>query len=197
MTRFLAAESLAALEGASFAEAMQMIAGAAVTEEEMEDACAGWAEVAAEHWLGRDAASVARSGASGKDPGAALKGALRPYQQDGVAWPRLVSGLGLGACLADDMDLGKTTRSLRCCSSRNAMSPGAAASPTGRIWVHVRDDKPLGGAAPPAASFYASRDPTGENPERVSGAVCRTPLGRRLWRLQQTLSSRSQAQSYY
>jgi len=27
----------------------------------------------------------------------------------------------------------------------------------GRVWVYVRDDKPFGGAAPPAALFYAPR----------------------------------------
>jgi transposase len=37
---------------------------------------------------------------------------------------------------------------------------------TGRVWVYVRDDKPFGGAAPPAALFYASRDRTREHPER-------------------------------
>ena len=29
---------------------------------------------------------------------------------------------------------------------------------TGRCWVYVRDDKPFGGASPPAAMFYYSRD---------------------------------------
>jgi transposase len=37
---------------------------------------------------------------------------------------------------------------------------------TGRVWVYVRDDKPFGGAAPPAALFYASRNRAGEHPER-------------------------------
>src|SRR5258705_5160765 len=36
---------------------------------------------------------------------------------------------------------------------------------TGRIWVYVRDDKPFGGSAPPAAVFYYSRDRTGEHPQ--------------------------------
>src|SRR5664279_2771821 len=36
---------------------------------------------------------------------------------------------------------------------------------TGRIWVYVRDDKPFGGAAPPAAMFYYSRDRAGEHPQ--------------------------------
>ena len=37
---------------------------------------------------------------------------------------------------------------------------------TGRIWTYVRDDRPFGGRAPPAALFYASRDRAGEHPER-------------------------------
>src|SRR3954469_12820655 len=36
---------------------------------------------------------------------------------------------------------------------------------TGRIWVYVRDDKPFGGPAPPAAMFYYSRDRAGEHPQ--------------------------------
>src|SRR5208282_5301288 len=37
---------------------------------------------------------------------------------------------------------------------------------TGRIWTYVRDDHPFGGAAPPAALYYASRDRRQEHPER-------------------------------
>lgn len=37
---------------------------------------------------------------------------------------------------------------------------------TGRIWVYVRDDRPFGGIAPPAALFHASRDRSGDHPER-------------------------------
>jgi transposase len=36
---------------------------------------------------------------------------------------------------------------------------------TGRCWVYVRDDRPFGGAAPPAAMFYYSRDRAGEHPQ--------------------------------
>jgi non-specific serine/threonine protein kinase len=46
------------------------------------------------------------------DPGAALNGTLRPYQQVGVRWLYLLAKLGLGACLADDMGLGKTIQVL-------------------------------------------------------------------------------------
>ena len=37
---------------------------------------------------------------------------------------------------------------------------------TGRLWTYVRDDRPFGGPAPPAAIFYYSRDRGGEHPQR-------------------------------
>jgi len=37
---------------------------------------------------------------------------------------------------------------------------------TARTWVYVRDDRPFGGRAPPAAVFYYSRDRGGEHPQR-------------------------------
>lgn len=46
---------------------------------------------------------------------------------------------------------------------------------TGRLWTYVRDDKPFGGADPPAAVFFYSRDRTAEHPEshlaRFSGIL--------------------------
>jgi transposase len=36
----------------------------------------------------------------------------------------------------------------------------------GRLWTYVRDDRPFGGRAPPAAVFFYSRDRAGEHPER-------------------------------
>ena len=36
----------------------------------------------------------------------------------------------------------------------------------GHIWTYVRDDRPFGGRAPPAALYYASRDRRQEHPER-------------------------------
>src|SRR5665811_341672 len=36
---------------------------------------------------------------------------------------------------------------------------------TGRLWIYVRDDEPFGGAGPPAAIFYYSRDRRGEHPQ--------------------------------
>jgi hypothetical protein len=37
---------------------------------------------------------------------------------------------------------------------------------TGRIWTYVRDDRPFGGAAPPAAVYYYSPDRSGVHPEQ-------------------------------
>ena len=37
---------------------------------------------------------------------------------------------------------------------------------TGRLWAYVRDDRPFGGPAPPAALFHYSPDRRGEHPQR-------------------------------
>ena len=37
---------------------------------------------------------------------------------------------------------------------------------TGRLWTYIRDDRPFGGSAPPAAIFHYSRDRGGEHPAR-------------------------------
>jgi transposase len=37
---------------------------------------------------------------------------------------------------------------------------------TGRLWTYVRDDRPFGGPAPPAAVFFYARDRGGEHPSR-------------------------------
>ena len=42
---------------------------------------------------------------------------------------------------------------------------------TGRLWIYVRDDKPFGGAGPPAAIFHYSRDRRGEHPQAHSSAT--------------------------
>src|SRR3546814_4290159 len=64
---------------------------------------------------------------------------------------------------------------------------------TARLWVYVRDDRPIAGTDPPAALFHYSRDRRGEHPRthlaswsrseehtserqslmRISYAVCR------------------------
>jgi non-specific serine/threonine protein kinase len=52
------------------------------------------------------------AGLAAADPGADLRGTLRPYQKVGVAWLAFASSLRLGVCLADDMGLGKTIQVL-------------------------------------------------------------------------------------
>ena len=39
---------------------------------------------------------------------------------------------------------------------------------TGRLWTYVRDDRPFGGADPPAAAFFYSRDRSGEHSDGTS-----------------------------
>jgi transposase len=43
---------------------------------------------------------------------------------------------------------------------------------TGRIWTYVRDDRPFGGQAPPAAVFFYSRDRASIHPERHLAGYC-------------------------
>jgi superfamily II DNA or RNA helicase len=112
MRQFHEAEQLAARDGLKFAEAMRMLAGAAVADDAVEAATADWSHVTAGPWLAETLQKLRAPDGAGGDPGPALHGVLRPYQQAGVQWLHLLSGLGLGACLADDMGLGKTIQVL-------------------------------------------------------------------------------------
>jgi superfamily II DNA or RNA helicase len=110
--QFQHAEKLAAQNGLSFAEAMRMLSGAAITDGADEGISAAWTQVTAGPWLAETLRALRAPAGAGADPGPALRGTLRPYQQSGVQWLQLLSGLGLGACLADDMGLGKTIQVL-------------------------------------------------------------------------------------
>jgi non-specific serine/threonine protein kinase len=114
MDRFSEAERAAASHGLNFAEAMRMLAGANLqTEDTASDIDADWAQVTAGPWLAETLKGLrSQDGLEKIDPGKALKGTLRPYQQVGVRWLYLLAKLGLGACLADDMGLGKTIQVL-------------------------------------------------------------------------------------
>jgi hypothetical protein len=50
-------------------------------------------------------------------------------------------------------------------SKRSLAPPRQGKTVTGRCWIYVRDDRPFGGRAPPAAMFYYSRDRGGEHVE--------------------------------
>ena len=112
MEQFHAAEELAARDGLTFAEAMRMLAGAAVTRDDPAAPDTGWARVTAGPWLEQTLKELRAPVGDGIDPGLALRGTLRPYQKAGTRWLHLLAGLGLGACLADDMGLGKTIQVL-------------------------------------------------------------------------------------
>jgi non-specific serine/threonine protein kinase len=113
--RFSQAEREAARDGINFGEAMRMLAGANFdgADADAETAEADWAQVNAGPWLAETLKGLrSQEGLDKIDPGKALKGTLRPYQQVGMRWLYLLAKLGLGACLADDMGLGKTIQVL-------------------------------------------------------------------------------------
>ncbi len=103
-------EAEAGKGGLTFAEGMRLLAGAPADlgRDEIEES-REWAFVQPGKWLSSQLEAL-RSPAQMRaaNPGSALKASLRPYQQEGVNWLRLLTRLGLGACLADDMGLGKT-----------------------------------------------------------------------------------------
>jgi non-specific serine/threonine protein kinase len=112
--RFAEAERASRSKGLNFAEAMRLMAGAdvAATGGPIGDD-ADWTQVVAGPWLAETLKGLRnQEGLASADPGDALKGTLRPYQQVGVRWLHLLTRLGLGACLADDMGLGKTIQVL-------------------------------------------------------------------------------------
>jgi superfamily II DNA or RNA helicase len=114
MEYFGEAERVAAESGFSLRDALRMIAGADVKADDDSAASqADWGKVVAGPWLAETLKGLrSPEELAGIDPGSALNGTLRPYQQVGVRWLYLLAKLGLGACLADDMGLGKTIQIL-------------------------------------------------------------------------------------
>ena len=113
LNQFHQVEKAAAQGGLSFAEAMRMLTGADISEEEATGVDPDWSSVVAGPWLAETLAGLrSPAGLALVKPGNALKTTLRPYQQAGVRWLYLLHKLGLGACLADDMGLGKTIQVL-------------------------------------------------------------------------------------
>jgi hypothetical protein len=112
--RFREIERTATENGLAFGDAMRLLAGANVAGDDgAAGADADWSQVVAGPWLAETLQGLrGPEGLAQIDPGAALNGTLRPYQQVGVRWLYLLAKLGLGACLADDMGLGKTIQVL-------------------------------------------------------------------------------------
>ncbi len=133
--RFREVQRTANENGLAFGEAMRLLAGANVAADDADadadDANrADWAQVAAGPWLAETLRGLrSPQGLAQVDPGDALHGVLRPYQQVGVRWLYLLAKLGLGACLADDMGLGKTIQVLSLLLVLKRQN-GAAAQPS-------------------------------------------------------------------
>jgi non-specific serine/threonine protein kinase len=111
LERFRAVESAAASGGLPFVDAMRLVAGVSLGDEESGDSPPDpdWSAVAAGPWLAETLRGLrSPDGLARVDPGSALRAILRPYQLAGVRWLYLLHRLGLGACLADDMGMGKT-----------------------------------------------------------------------------------------
>jgi non-specific serine/threonine protein kinase len=112
LEHFQVVERAATAGGLSFGEAMRILAGADVVADG-DEADPDWAQVVAGPWLLEVLKGLrGPEGLASLEPGAALNGTLRPYQQIGMRWLYLLSKLGLGGCLADDMGLGKTIQLL-------------------------------------------------------------------------------------
>ena len=104
-------EREAGSDGVSFLEGMRLLSGAAAVTADagalLDDG--EWSRVEAGAWLAETLAGLrGPAELADADPGADLRGSLRPYQKIGVSWLRFASSLRLGVCLADDMGLGKT-----------------------------------------------------------------------------------------
>ncbi|MGG5890771.1 DEAD/DEAH box helicase [Falsiroseomonas sp. HC035] len=113
LDQFRAAEAMAEKDGLPFAEAMRLLAGTGLAKDAADATrAAEWSRVTAGPWLAETLRGLRAPEASAIDPGPALQGTLRPYQKAGLQWLHLLSGLGLGGCLADDMGLGKTIQVL-------------------------------------------------------------------------------------
>ena len=114
LDKFEAIERRAASDGLSFGEAMRMLAGAGIAENDSGgQADIDWGQAVAGPWLAETLAALRRpDGLARINPGKSLQGTLRPYQLAGVQWLYLLTQLRLGACLADDMGLGKTIQVL-------------------------------------------------------------------------------------
>ncbi len=115
LERFRAVEAAAAAGGLPFAAAMRLAAGVSLDDGGEMGAAPDpeWSHVSAGPWLAETLQGLrSPAGLARVDPGSALHATLRPYQQAGVRWLYLLHRLGLGACLADDMGMGKTIQVL-------------------------------------------------------------------------------------
>lgn len=95
----------------NYTDGVRLLSG--INEGECENDTPTWSKVEAGPWLSGVLANLrGPDGLRVADAGPAFKGTLRHYQQTGVNWLYFLVQLGLGACLADDMGLGKSAQIL-------------------------------------------------------------------------------------
>jgi non-specific serine/threonine protein kinase len=117
----------------SFIEGMRLLAGASadLKDEQRIDEERQWVHVSAGQAMRELLERLREPGRMGLDKlGENFQGTLRPYQQAGLAWLRLLTTLGLGACLADDMGLGKTIQILALLLQGRAETPAGQHKPS-------------------------------------------------------------------
>ena len=110
-----ALKSRAASGEISFVEGMRLLAGASadLKHEDLAEEERPWVHVCAGEGMQEILAGLREPGQlDAVELRDGLQATLRPYQRVGLAWLRLLTTLGLGACLADDMGLGKTIQVL-------------------------------------------------------------------------------------
>ena len=101
-----------------------------------------------------------------------FSGALRPYQERGLAWLSFLRSFGLGACLADDMGLGKTIQLLA--SLQRQKEEGASGGPV----LLICPTSVIGNWAREAARFTPSlRVAVHHGPERPHGKALKRAAG--------------------
>ncbi len=68
-----------------------------------------------------------------------LRGVLRDYQVTGFQWLSRLASWGVGACLADDMGVGKTIQALALLRERADKGPALVLAPTSVAWNWIRE----------------------------------------------------------
>jgi transposase len=100
------------------------------------------------------------------------------YAREGIALSVSTMADHVGACTATLMPLYEIIKAHVFAAERihgdDTTVPVLAKTKcrTGRIWTYVRDDRPFGGEAPPAAVFFYSPDRAGIHPEQHLAGYC-------------------------
>lgn len=117
--------------GIGFLDGMRLLAGFGAGKTAVEEETAAhlpeWTRVLAGETLAQALAQLQNPAAA--TPPAGLRATLRPYQQQGYAWLKLMTRVGLGACLADDMGLGKTLQVIALLLDRSRAPKGVETAP--------------------------------------------------------------------